>query len=76
MSCCARKSVREREGKREHLCERTLLKGRKHLGNWEDCVQSSVLYIGAHVLKGEGTAKEVHRSAQEAGKMKLSDGVY
>lgn len=36
--------VCEKEGKREHLCEETLLKGRKHLGNWEDCAQSSVLY--------------------------------
>lgn len=68
----------KKEGKREHLCERTLLKGRKHLGNWEKKTVHSLLCFtdintGADVLKGEGTTKEIHRSNQEADKKKLSD---
>lgn len=70
--------VCEKEGKREHLCEETLLKGRKHLGNWEKKTVHSLLCftdtnIGAYVLKGEDTTKEVNRSGQETGKIKLSD---
>lgn len=71
-------SLCEKEGKREHLCERNLLKGRKHLGNWEKKTVHSLLCFadtnrGAYVLKGESTPKEVRRSGQQAGKKKLSD---
>lgn len=68
----------EKEAKREHLCERTLLKGRKHQGNWEKKAVHSLLCFtdtnrGAFVLKGEGATKEVHRSGQGDGKKKLYD---
>lgn len=66
----------EKEGKREHLCERTLLKDRKYLGNWEKKTVHSLLCftdtnIRGYVLKGESTTKD--RSGQEAGKEKISD---